>query len=364
MRPFQLLRNVSQFWSTTETAGPTTWDVLRFWDHPRPLRPVARSRPSPFGLWTAPDRASVADAHALTTFWRTYYGGEDWTYEPEADWVASQLKDSNTIALVVRNQQAGAIVGSIVCRSLTGPAGYFRLGTHGLANAYIIEGLCIHPDWRGKHLAGWLIAWIDHLANQNGPQAFFWSREALPKDITYVASHQYGYVRLRDLSTGPQLSARADNDTMEVDWATFRRIWTSYIQRWDTLGEAAFPTSLPEDPLRVWRCGSHYVVVSDTRRRVRQWGGKVWEVQFCGDLYEPTRQQGDARRMLEVVGSLLAAEGDGLLFVGSAPWLGGCVSSWPRPWIVGTAGVHTTYIYNYMPPVFHRLATLFLRNEM
>lgn len=355
MRPFQLLRQLpSQFWSTPETAGPTTWDVLRFWDKPRPLRPQGRGRPLPFGPWQAPVRVGDADIHALTQFWTEHYNGADWVFRPEPEWVASVLA-SNTFALIVRENQA--IVGSIVCRGI-GSEG-FRLGSLGLPNAYMIEGLCIHPQWRGQHLAGWLIAWVDHLANTTGPQAFFWSREAPPRDLTYVASHTYAYLPLSGVA-----SRRIEETGLTaIPWEAFRRIWASYVPRWN-VEEAAFPTELPADPLRVWRLCNEtmYVVVSDTRRWTRA-GRKIWEVQFCGDLYTPWEANTEARDVLEAVGSLLATEGDGLLFVSSAPWQGGC-TTWPRPWVVGTAGYHTTYIYNYMPPVFHRLATLFLRNEL
>ncbi len=365
MKPFQLFNKAaSQFWSTADMAGPTSWDVLRFWDHPRPLRQEPRKRPASLGIFHQPEL--LTDAAALTTFWRNHYRGEDWVFAPEPEWIAGILAAPTTLALGVREE--GQIVGSIVCRAVGGD-GPFRLGTLELPTAFVIEGLCIHPRWRGHHVAGWLIAWVDHLANQGGPQAFFWSREAPPRDITYVATHTYGYLPLSAL-----VSDRSDEIRLPeaVPWDAFRRLWASYVPRWDILGEATFPTSLPTDPLRVWRQGANYVVVSDTRRRTLT-GGRIWEVQFCGDLYAPTegfiRREGEGRRMLEAVGALLAAEGGeerdrGLLFVSSAPWQGGCVTTWPRPWIVGTAGVHTTYIYNYMPPVFHRLATLFLRNEL
>jgi hypothetical protein len=370
MRPFQFLPRASQFWSTSEMAGPTTWDVLRFWDTPRPLRPVGRTRPPPFGPWSEPEPVRAEAATALATFWSHHYNGTDWVFRPDPQWVAEQLTDSNTCTLVVRED--GIIVGSIVCRGLVGrdmKGASFRLGTLELPQAYIIEGLCIHPRWRGRHLAGWLIAWIDHLMNAAAPQAFFWSREAPPRDMTYVASHTYAYLEIG------QKSVRTDRNIVAVPWDEFRRIWASYVPRWDRLDTAAFPTCLPADPLRVWRCEALYVAVSDTRRWTRD-GRHIWEVQFCGDLYDPlglacgSPREGErgergeeGRDVLEAVGAALGAEGPGLLFVSSAPWQGGC-TTWPRPWVVGTAGHHTTYIYNYMPPVFHRLATLFLRNEL
>lgn len=357
MRSLQFLTYPSQFWSTSETAGPTAWDVLRFWDTPRVLRPIGRSRPPPFAPWAHPESVGAEHATEMATFWTHHYNGTDWIFRPDPAWVATQLGTPNTLALIVREGEE--IVGSIVCRGLVGEGGSFRLGILELPQAYIIEGLCIHPRWRGRHLAGWLIAWIDHRMNAKAPQVFFWSREASPRDITYVASHTYAYLPISGTA-----SVRTDSNKapVPIPWSEFQRAWTSNIPRWNTMDTAAFPTVLPLDPLRVWRIGRVYVAVSDTQRWTRQ-GGRIWEVQFCGDVEDPLSGLKEARDMLEAVGAALAAEGPGLLFVSSAPWQGGC-TTWPRPWIVGTAGCHTTYIYNYMPPVFHRLATFFLRNEL
>lgn len=355
MKRFQFFSNPSLFWSTPETAGPTTLDVLRFWDRePRPLRPQGRSRPTPFHSWTIPE--ILTDAAELATFWQAHYGGTDWKLDADPTWIAGILAEPTTMVLGVR--EARRLVGSIVCRQINGPTGRFRLGFQELPTAYVIEGLCIHPSWRGQHMAGWLIAWIDHLMNARIPQAFFWSREAAPRDLTYVASHIYGYIRCGDMCSG------GPEECVKVPWSEFQNIWTTYVSRWESLGEVAFPTTLPNDPLHVWRARADYVVVSNTRRRTLE-GRPVWEVQFCGDLYEPaagiSNRIGGARGLLETVAAQL---GEGVLFVSSAPWQGGCTSAWPRPWVVGTSGVHTTYIYNYMPPVFHTLCTLFLRNEL
>jgi hypothetical protein len=382
---FQFLRTLkSQFWNTPDTSGPTLGDVMRFWDTPRPLRLQPRKRPPPFGAWEEPERLTPMDAGALTTFWRAYYSGDDWVFRPDVKWVADILGEPHTLVLAVREgiAEGRRIVGSVVCRGLTGDEGVFRLGTLKLPNAYMIEGLCIDPSWRGQHLAGWLIAWIDHCMNQDRPQAFCWSRESPPRDITYIATHTYGYLPLVQAQeskkyvgsgeSGESGGSGGSGGLEEIPWEEFRRIWATYVPRWDALTYAAFPTQLPRDPLRVWRKGTNYVVVSDTRRRMlgcRDGEGKIWEVQFCGDLYELVTglgggEEDGTRRMLEVVGSLLSREGPGLLFVTSAPWQGGCTSTWPRPWVIGTAGFHTTYIYNFMPPAFHRMMLLFLRNEL
>jgi hypothetical protein len=364
MPPFHFFRAPSLFWSTPETAGPSLLDVLRIWDRePRPLRPQGRSRPRPFHGWATPE--ILTDASELATFWRSHYGGSDWTLDAEPSWITTLIAEPSTLVLGVREGgRRVRIVGSIVCRRITGPTGRFRLGTKEIPTAYVIEGLCIHPSWRGQHLAGWLIAWIDHLMNTRAPQAFFWSREAPPQNLTYVASHTYGYIPCSLSQPG---SSDPSDELVAVSWPEFQRVWASYIPRWEFLSEVAFPTTLPADPLLVWRSGANYIVVSDTRRRMRSHNGQgeaIWEVQFCGDLYEPNKgivgTEGGSRRLLETV----AAQLNGLLFVTSAPWQGGCTSAWPQPWVVGTSGVHTTYIYNYMPPTFHNLCTLFLRNEI
>ena len=336
---------MSQFWNTPSNAGPTTWDVLRFWDRvPRHLRPKTPPPPPPFGIWKAPERLTITEAAELTGFLNKYYRGEDWMLDVQEDWIADCLLEPTTIALGIRNE-FGDIVGSLVCRSI---GKRVKIGTAMLPTAYMIEGLCIHPSWRGKHLAGWLIAWIDHIKNDT-PQAFFWSREAMPKDLTYVASHTYAHIDLDNLDNLDNLDAGT-----EIPWTLFRELWEQKAKHWSM--EAAFPTILPKDPLRVWetntREGKVYIVISDTRRRTN--GRIIWEVQFLGTLTNPLGGHKDARKMLEAVGLR------GILFATSAPWQGGADTSWK--WRVG--GAHTTYLYNFMPPTFHRLPTLFLRNEL
>jgi hypothetical protein len=350
---------MSQFWNTT--AGPTTWDVLKIWDRtPRPLRLKPRPQPPAFRSWDAPERLTMTEAFEFTHFLRKYYAGPDWTLDPSEEWITNLLEDDTTLALVVRNE-LGDIVGSIVCRVL---GRRMHLGSYVIPTAHVIEGLCIHPSWRGQHLAGWLIAWVDHLKNADGPQAFFWSREAMPRDLAYVASHTYGYVHLGTLAALGEDPA-TPFAFQEIPWSLFRTLWATKSMQWN-LEEAAFPTHLPADPLRVWRIGEVYIVVSDTRRRTRDRGQSIWELQFMGTLERPLigggggREQG--RKMLEALGCQHLRSG--ILFVSSAAWQGGCTAAWPAPWVYGTAGVHTTYIYNYMPPAFHRLATLFLRNEL
>ncbi len=376
--------NTSQFWSTNHTAGPTPWDVLKIWDRtPRALRPQGRPRPQAFMGFQEPLKATTAkEAAEIATFWRNHYNGEDWYMDASPQWLTTLFTNPTTLVLYVKDAtNAKGILGTIVCRTL---GSGFRLGSLELPTAFIIEGLCIHHAWRGRHLGGWLIAWVDHIINRGGAQAFFWSREAPPRNIAYVATHTYAHIDLAELgsastsvstsaSTSVSTSGSAGSACVPVSWDAFRHTWTTYMPRWDTLTEAAFPTSLPADPLYCWRVGPVYIVVSDTRRKTfngGQRGRRMWEVMFCADLYEPLVTPERAREMLEAVGAQLVAKDEaeglapGLLFATSASWQGGCKATWPRPWRFGTAGVHTTYIYNYLPPAFHRLATLFLRNEL
>ncbi len=101
---------MSQFWNTTATSGPTTWDVLKFWDRtPRPLRLLPRSRPAPFGSWLAPEILTSTEAFEFVHYLRRYYnaGPEgDWFLDPSEDWIAAILDERDTIALVVRNEIA------------------------------------------------------------------------------------------------------------------------------------------------------------------------------------------------------------------------------------------------------------------
>jgi hypothetical protein len=341
----------SRFWQTSDVAGPTMWDVLRIWDRsPRFLRTYPRRCPAPLAEFTKPVQLGLADGKDLASFWSTEYKGDDWRMVATVDWVAPLLQIPNTLFLAAKRE--GRIVGTIACVGI----GKVRMGETTFQELYVIEGLCIASAWRGKHLAGWLIAWVDHLMNQTGPKAFLWSRES-PRcmDISYISSHTYGYI---DTTRVNEIEANGLPTLMSVNWEEFAATWRVMSLGWDS-EMSLFPTSLSH-PLHVWRHGDQYIALADTRRVHK---GPIWEVVWCGTFANPFEGKG-TRRMLEALVVQGVLPPNTVLFCSSAAYQGGITRDWPPPWIYGTAGVHTTYLYNFMPPTFHDLRVLLPRVDL
>lgn len=347
-------QNQSRFWATSDVAGPTAWDVLRIWDRsPRYMRQNPRCRPAPLPPFSEPVRLGSADVKELASFWSTEYRGNDWKLVATEDWVRPLLENASNLILAAKHQ--GRIVGTIACTGL-GPT---RMGPTTFPVLFCIEGLCIAPPWRGNHLAGWLIAWVDHFMNQTGPRAFLWSRESPTcTDISYISSHTYGYIDTTYISA---IDTQGLPVLSSVRFEEFQSAWTAAAASWDA-SYALFPTSLLH-PLSVWRCGDTYLAVADTRR-ISTAGANIWEVVWCGTFAAPFAGSEDARRMLETLVVEGAFPRGALVFCTSAPYQGGITRHWPRPWIYDTAGVHTTYLYNFMPPAFHDLRVLLPRVDL
>ena len=363
---------LSRFWNAPHNAGPTLWDLARFWDRdPRPLRPQNRPRPPPFQTWSEPHRLTPEDAEEIAAFWRRHYGGADWWLDAKADWVERILREPDCWTLGVRDTQH-SLIATLVCRSLLPDGGRFCVGDGvSLGSAYIIEGLCVAPAWRGHHLAGWLIAWIDYLRGQTGPHLFVWSRETrMPTYQTNITCDTYAYVKILDLHVRDLVTGGAEGgeeSMIPVDWSTFRSAWDVDALLSPT---TLLPTVLPRHgDLRVFynKHSGQIVVFSDTHRCTRgEHPVRIWEVVWCGvwatDRLRLSEEGDDFRESLEMAALHLGE--DGLVFATSAVHQGGCTAAWGRPWTYGRSGFHTSYLYNFMPPAFWTCRLFLLRNEL
>lgn len=370
------------FWNQDDTAGPALGDIARFWDRkPRYLRPTNRARPQPFDTWNEPTVLSDVHAPLLAAFWSTHYRGADWRFMLGTTDIQTILADRRTLALGVFATTNGhsTLVATIVARPLTDEGAVLRVGTQGLAEgAYMVEGLCVDAAWRGKHLAGWLISWVDFLLCKERPRLFLWSREApTALSTTNIAIAQYAYMRSRDLSGSPGPRGSDMGDLVSVPWETFRTLWAEYSAEWVS-ETTVIPTSLPPSPiangahLHVWvhSVSRIVVVLSDTLRRTRT-NEAVWELVWCGrydGALKPWTKKGDARiaRMLEQLVSQTKNEtaNGTILFVTDVPHQGGATTEWGLPWVLGTSGFHQTYIYNFMPPAFWSMTVMLPRWEL
>ncbi len=356
---------MSRFWNTKENAGPTLWDVARVWDRdPRPLRPRNRQEPEIFPPFTRPLQLTEEDAEAVTTFWHREYKGSDWRFQANMEWVRGLLRNTTTIVLGVRDSRD--LVGTIVARPLL-KQGAIWLGTKAFPQAYMIEGLCIAEQWRGKHLAGWLIAWIDYVTNMNGPKPIFWCKE-ITSGIhgTDIALHTYAYVPVRSvLAQGtPRIPVA------EIDPAAFQRMWAASSSHWVDSGSIVV-SHIDMDGMRVFETVLHsrayYVVIQDTQRRTDV--GPIWEVAWCGyresGILMPTNRRKEPfvtwKGVLEATCAFLR---EGLLFTTDAETHGGAHSGWDLPWVFGKSGYHATYMYGFMPPAFWSCTLHWVRREL
>jgi GNAT superfamily N-acetyltransferase len=346
-------------------------DVAKFWDRRvRPLRPQNRARPTAFDGQTEPAVLQGQDAVRVSEFWRRYYGGEDWWLDVGPTEVRAILEDTTGLALGVSDGD-GVLMGTILCRSIVPAGAKLCVGTDvSLPIAYRIEGLCVHPDWRGKHLAGWLIAWVDYQMNREGPNAFFWARE-VPAAIhgTNISLHTYSYCRITDLRIARQryMSVQA----IRISWSDICKMWANSATGWRSSDRIVGTRLFSEDAERMeaWTNNEsgQVVILADTMRRTREDNEPIWEVQWCGwrtlsGNLLPARQEDDFRRLLETAAT--ADTRKGVLFASDVWMQGGAKQGWPLPWKFGTSGFHAIYIYNYMPPTFWTCELIALRSEV
>lgn len=371
MTSYLIEKSKSRFWNTSENAGPSLFDVAKFWDRrPRPLRLQNRAKPAPFEGNQEPLVLKGQDAVRVSEFWRRHYGGTDWRLDLSPTEVRKILEDPTGLALGVTDSE-GSLVGTILCRSLVPTGAELCVGTGVvLPAAYRIEGLCVHPSWRGRHLAGWLIAWIDYRMNREGPNAFFWARE-VPTSVhgTDISLHTYAYAKIADLR-----AARSDYIPVQaarVSWHDIQGMWAKSAAGWKSSGRIVGTRLFAEDADRMeaWTDTQtgQVVILADTARRTRKDNEPIWEVQWCGwrtmaDTLFPARPEDDFRRLLETVATSDGRKG--ILFASDALIQGGAKMSWPLPWTFGTSGFHAIYIYNYMPPTFWTCEVIALRSEV
>ncbi len=359
----------SQFWHTSETAGPSVLDVARVWDRePRILRTKKRAKPQPWNHLERPIRLIGRDASQVAAFWKKNYKGSDWYLDATDAWVQTVLSSSSNIAFGV--YEKGELIGTILSRPaskngklLVGDAGYIYDGR-------VIEGLCIHPKYRGQHLAGWLIAWMDYTTDMTHPTVHFWFREVplSPVLSTEICGHTYGYVRIADLSRTIHLPVPES-----VNLKDFQTLWENSAYFWRS--SKSLVASLPfweegdDEFWEVWKYQKFIVVLQNTRRKSIPENQIIWEVAWVGTettngQIRPRKPEDvSAKNSIEAV-AIQKGRANGILFVTDAPHQGGATSEWGKPWIFGTSGKHLTYIYNFMPPTFWYCDVQMLRLEV
>ena len=219
-----------------------------------------------------------------------------------------------------------------------------------LNNVRVIEGLCIHRSYRGQHLAGFLISYMDWYTASIKPTVHLWSRElaSMPLVHTAIQLSTYAYIECT--------RARQRMMCKQMPMNDFQSYWKTYIMN-HGVGAAAIFTNTPmlrRDDISVWNTtnNDHVAVISYTRRRMRGSMLPIYEVIW---IYSHNPSW-----FLESV----AANLKGVLFTSSASNCGHASAKWPAPWVYGQSGVHAWYIYNFTPPGFGNCELNIIREEI
>jgi len=127
---------------------------------------------------------STQNAKELASFWNIYYKTSEWFVHFSEKTVFSMLQKENATILCIRNQE-GEIVGTVASMPLTGT---FISQSEELKQSFFqVECLVLHPNVRGKGVAGWLLAWLDYLTSLNGPVVHSWLRESRVTNTTKLS---------------------------------------------------------------------------------------------------------------------------------------------------------------------------------
>lgn len=162
-----------RFWhfhTDSSRAGPTRLLSWKLWDRkPRILRRQIPRPPPPYQIspqWKAAEveRAgpSPRTAEQLEDFFCKHYKTRSgFTYTPQSISWFHLLVDPQVMVLLLRNPE-GDICGCIASLPEKGQFGFTGQSTE-IQHLRRMQYLCIHPLLKKRGLAGWLMAWLDHL---------------------------------------------------------------------------------------------------------------------------------------------------------------------------------------------------------
>jgi hypothetical protein len=363
------LNSKMPFWSET-TAAPSFYMTLPFYsrkpeylrkDKP-PLLPETITLTN--GRNATVRRLFTNDIPILVKFLETYYGGEDWKLAKISSWIGIYLRNIDILALgLFEDQELLATIFSVPV------ANDESLFSHGgsIKQLRIIEGLCVAPSLRGHGIAGFMIKHADAFTSYRfGVCAHVWAREENTKSLfsTAIASHTYGY----KICSGVESTSGTYPGLQTMDWRCFEHVWVTQCRNWVHAGSDCMVVTRPSNlrgGLHVFYMNDCLVVVSDTQRRVSS-GAAIYEIVWSGKYAKgvlmPASDDLNFKQLLNAITCILPA--DSLLFATTSSDCGGLRADWSDGWTIGRSGVHSLYIYNYMPPVFGNCRIHMIREEL
>jgi GNAT superfamily N-acetyltransferase len=317
------------FWRFNE-AAPSLLDTwLRC--EPRYLRTNPPPKPN-LGNFTC-ERGTTKHATEICDFWSEHYKGDGWSMRMPPELLTKYLDDFAVYCILLRlgNQLIGTIFST--------PSG--AVMSHGveMPELRVIEGLCVHSDYRRKGVAGLLIGYIDWLLSARGPSPHMWSREeSMIAGIisTCVSRKIYSY-RNCWKRTGSRAKKLSYDEFMERYKVI--RFKAPYIH-------SIKPNSWRGD-LDYWELKDNLVVIANTRRITNR-GAPIYEIVMSEPRNIPSY----------FLDEICENYDSGQIFTTQL------FETLSLEWTLGASGTHAWYLYNFIPPAFGYTNVTMVREEL
>lgn len=331
------------FFRDSEYAGPSTQDLMRFWDRvPRQLRTEQRKYTPKFDYHDLelPDKAIIGDAHEISKFWNQYYTGSDWHFNCNANDVSEWMK-SGFILVIRERSRRRPIVATFVCHIILG----IYCGKS-VAKAGLLDGFVVHPRLRGQGLASHMLAHMDKTVYSDptlSEAIFFWFREhnyAVNSLVqTPIAVFEYMYINLTNIPIRQTKALKASN---ELVVSVIESIYLKMATKFTLSARNSNSTSI------YWyTIGTALIGIADTHR-ITDSGLVIWEVIFASNMNPPYFE--NLQEAIEIAALSLPCQ-KGILFASNCKTRGNMGYA-NKPWVVGRSGYLSMHIYNWMPPEF------------
>jgi GNAT superfamily N-acetyltransferase len=336
------------FFSDKLYAGPTSLDVLRFWDSGGyTLREKSRLT---LPKMRFPDSdelikyeiARIGDSADISDFWNRYYSGSDWLFSCQKTDVERWIKSG--FILIIKHDES--IVGTFVCHYLPG----LYSGNYN-NQAALLDGLVIHPKFRKMGLASFLLVCMDYhiyTINKMEKALLIWLREHSTRISAYTQSPisvlEYFYAKIHELPNRSLIAVKAsDIDVERIVKSLFSSEKYDFTLALDYLKDTDIYWFLYKNSL---------IGIANTHRITKIDKCAILEVVFACNLEKPFFS--DLQIPIEVAARELAKQPNyenAIIFMTNSKSRGNCLNPC-NPWVKGKSGFLTTHVYNWMPPTF------------